>query len=625
MASKAPGKPGPSGSPKLHSLGRLNKNLCPENRMRYRRVFLPEKPETVQSVAVFFVVTSLLAAAVNGLGSTGLAYTWGLRIIALTLVALGILELPLGTKGWLIDGLQKIRAIWHEQNFWGKLAISLVGLTTLGLCLSALGPPTDADSLDYHLGVPLDILRHHGAYPRPDWFHARLAGLGESLNMLGLAGGTDIFGATLQFAALVGILMSIVSIAKNNRDKIFLAMGVLACPVLVFLVPNQKPQMLPAGAITIAMILIALRFRSMDCTTLLLAFCCVFFAMACKYSFILSGIIVLAIGILAAYNNKIIIKAMGIAILGYLVFVFPLHLQNYLFYGDPISPFLERFRPGGDTALIIFANKLRAYSDSASNAFPFPINLMLPSSFGELSTILGIGPICIFLIVNNFKSFLYSKDYIVNRTLMIAICLTSIVILTLGQVGARFLLEPYFWIISMAAFSHWEAIKNILFYVMISQTLAMTIIVLFGALILFPGSLTASLRDKVMTVCANNYAPMRWIDSALPKDAILISDKLRSAALYPRPFVSRTIFFYDLSDPVALAKVRSILLAANVNTLITAIPISEKVAPLFDPILGQAIGGPKAFSDASRNPWKREDNFKLMVYKLNLDKERGTQ
>ena len=34
-ASKAPGRPGPSGSLKPHLLERLNKNLCPENRMRY--------------------------------------------------------------------------------------------------------------------------------------------------------------------------------------------------------------------------------------------------------------------------------------------------------------------------------------------------------------------------------------------------------------------------------------------------------------------------------------------------------------------------------------------------------------------------------------------------------------
>jgi hypothetical protein len=37
-ASKAPGRPGPSGSPKPHSLERLNKNLCPENRMRYTKI-----------------------------------------------------------------------------------------------------------------------------------------------------------------------------------------------------------------------------------------------------------------------------------------------------------------------------------------------------------------------------------------------------------------------------------------------------------------------------------------------------------------------------------------------------------------------------------------------------------
>ena len=45
----------------------------------------------------------------------------------------------------------------------------LVGVILVVLLLAALGPATDADSLDYHLGVPLDWLRNGGAYARPDW------------------------------------------------------------------------------------------------------------------------------------------------------------------------------------------------------------------------------------------------------------------------------------------------------------------------------------------------------------------------------------------------------------------------------------------------------------------------
>ena len=110
------------------------------------------------------------------------------------------------------------------------LTVSIVALT--GLFAAALGPAIDADSLDYHLAVPLDWLRHGGAYPRPDCSAARYVGLGESLNMLGLAAGTDGLGAAFQAAGLVVALIGGYGLCLDPRDRLFAVVLVVACPII---------------------------------------------------------------------------------------------------------------------------------------------------------------------------------------------------------------------------------------------------------------------------------------------------------------------------------------------------------------------------------------------------------
>jgi len=307
---------------------------------RLGRAFKLEPSQPLQGAVGFILGVSAVAAAVHFLALMGLAYLWPLRIMAWGLMACGLLELARLNPQRLSQLAGQLKVVFKEQSFWGRSALVLVGMTLLGLGLAALGPPTDVDSLDYHLGVPLDILRHHGAYPRFDWLHARLTGLGESLNLLGLAGGTDVLGACLQFAGMLAALAAIYPLAKTDLDRILLAMGVVGAPVMLFLVPNQKPQMLPIAATTVALVLIVRRFRAIDPATLVLAFWGVFFAIACKYTFILSGSVVVLVGLLAAYHAGLLGRALLVALGAYLILPLPVHLQNYLFYGDPISPFL---------------------------------------------------------------------------------------------------------------------------------------------------------------------------------------------------------------------------------------------------------------------------------------------
>ena len=567
----------------------------------------------IERAAVFILVIAMLAAAVNFLSLMGAAHCWLLRIIAWSLLGLGILQLGQVKREPLFRIFHQIKGGFQAQRPWGRAALGLLAVTGLALFLCALGPPTDADSLDYHLGVPLDILRQHGAYPRLDWFHTRLAGLGESLNMLGLAGGTDNLGAVLQFAGLVSVLIAVISLAATDPDRILVAMGVLGCPVLLFLIPNQKPQMLPAAATTVAIILLAQRFDSLDLKTLWLAFGCAVFAVACKYSFLWSGAVIVGVGLLAAHRAGRLGQALFIALAGYLILALPVHLQNFWFYGDPLSPFLERFRTAGDAAVIRFAAKLQAYSDSQGSLFPLPLNLFFPSSIGLIPTVLGMGPFLLFSTLGAMKV------SVVARILLLGAALTILLTLFFGQIGARFFFEPYLWIIGAAGLAAWRPLKYFSFKVMVGQTALMAVLAVFGAATLFPGALTPAWRDHLMAKTAHGYAITRWLNRTLPPDAVIVFHKIRASALMPRPFVSKDLIASsNLGNAIEVERILSIGKMYHADTLITSYPLSDEINRAFGFHLGNKITGPKKFHEASRNPWNRGEVVQFAAYRVHL-------
>ena len=85
---------------------------------------------------------------------------------------------------------QKIKLLLNANKFPNKLfknihELFLVVFIFIYFLLS-LGPITDADSLDYHLSVPIHII-NHGIFPKDiSWFHASQAGLGEISIIFGL-------------------------------------------------------------------------------------------------------------------------------------------------------------------------------------------------------------------------------------------------------------------------------------------------------------------------------------------------------------------------------------------------------------------------------------------------------
>jgi hypothetical protein len=101
-----------------------------------------------RSPAALIVVTGILGAVVNALAIVHLATLPVLRILTAAFIATGLFL----WKRHLKVG----QAFSLPKSFIDRAALCAIAATFFFLALASLGPVTDPDSLDYHIGVPLD-------------------------------------------------------------------------------------------------------------------------------------------------------------------------------------------------------------------------------------------------------------------------------------------------------------------------------------------------------------------------------------------------------------------------------------------------------------------------------------
>jgi hypothetical protein len=549
----------------------------------------------LDAAAAFVVVTALTAAAVHALALAQLSTVRTLRPVGWILAACGVWALIRHHARLVAAVRREIAELWALPRFDRAGAI-LAGLALVALALAALGPPTDADSLDYHLGVPLDWLRHGGAYPRPDWFTSRLVGLAESLNLLGVASGTDCLGAVLQLGGLVTAAMSLRAVAATARDRLVAWLLTVACPVVVFLVPNQKPQMLPVAAMTAALIVTVVRFSSFRASDAILAFTCAAFAAASKISYLLSVGIVVLVCLAAAWRSRRLGAVAGVGCAAFALILLPVLGRNTIFYGDPISPFLERFRHPADPALVNFAAYLRAaYGEhTLRNVLRLPWTIVAVTHPVEFTTALGIGALA-------FLAALRARG--TARILLSAALAGAAVALALGQLTPRSFLEAYFWAGAAMVAAPWGRAKRLIQRALIVQCALTALVAGVAAGRLFPGAWTWGTREAVMVRSSAGYAEALWLDRVLPAEAVVLG-QLRSFAVSPRRFaVSDQV----INDPAAVGDVRR--LAALVRALgVDTILLSRNDKQSFMDLTARCarpVSRPTEFPLAARNPFNK--------------------
>jgi hypothetical protein len=511
----------------------------------------------------------------------------------------------------LIEGLVRVRSlnrrlVWLAQSLrtntkteWLGFSIGSVTMLTLGF--TALGPVTDADSLAYHLGIPLDWLRFEGIPPQTDWVFARLAGFGESINLIGLASGTDCLGAVFQWLGGVLAITGLWSMARNARNQVLAILLVSSTPVVLFLIPNQKAQLLPAAATMIALLIVVKAKEQFVLKEVILVAACLAFAIGCKQSFLFSAVSVAAISIGVAYRSHRLLQTVLVGSAVFFTMLLPLLVQRYVTFGDPLSPVFETFKSTPDPTIVAFGEMLRNFvrPHSTSGVLGFLVGLVIPANFASFSTILGVGVFSILCLENRSSSV---------WLLTSASLFTSVLSVSLGSLEPRYLLEPYFWMAAavVSGGENWQ--KTVLSYTLYLQGFCVFGAALYGAITLFPGALSRNLRERTMVSQAAGYRESRWLDRVLPQSSVYATTS-RYAALAPRSFVVLEPQFWGVK---AKEKAVRLMSNANVDSLII---YGARKTPIF--ILGKECGTPIASSTfplVARNPWHAERTYKATIW-----------
>jgi hypothetical protein len=498
---------------------------------------------------------------------------------------------------------------------------NLFWLITVGLGLIALGPVTDADSLDYHVGVALALL-NTGTFPfSPEWFSSRLAGSGEVLIALGLSIGAEQFGSLLQysgFLAIVGIFrhgfltaeQSIPDPESQWRKIATLAM--VSSPVFLAWVASPKPMLLPVAMTTAALILTT-SLLSKDSQEIEFARPVSRFTLVCllvmaasvmKMNFLMSGAFIGAIALGNMIRCRLGVQALTIGLVGAaLIMAPPVFWKSTHYGGAPLTALLTPF-PGGWPGTEAFEAMLRGYRDTQ---VPFPLSLVIPAGLGTITTTLGFGLLipAIAFMANSARD----RDLV---TLIAAAAAVAVTGMILGQRNARFLLEPYLWLLIATITFRIPLKERLMVWISRAVSVQATLILVMigvGIATLTAGAITVDLREKTMGRHAYGYAIMKWADGQLPPDARLIVEP-RSIALAPRFAIANDWRGYVPADGVHVY-------SDIVTRLMPDFTLLQVAAGNLPRVSGcaEVFAGPYRTKVATRNPFNSGFEYDAWIIK----------
>ena len=516
------------------------------------------------------------------------------------------------------------------MEFWNYFRLqscfsNMLFFILFGMGLVAMGPATNADSLDYHLGVALSILNNGGMPNAPEWFLGRLAGNGEVLNALGLSVGAEQFGSLLQYVSLLGIVGMFLFVrgARNKLNYSFdrnilnlISLGTFSAPVLLFLTSSSKPQMWPIAMTTFAFVLlIHPSRRKLSYPDILFGYTLIsvliMTAMQAKFNYLLGGSVVGVLALIYMIQRRLFWVSTFISLATALLVLLPPAFWKMTIYNVNLVNALIQPLPGHLPGTDMMISHSQFNPDTLNNFFS-PLNILLPSHIGGFSATLGVG--CLLLL--GIKP---GKDKWVWTGISAAVIMI-IANFFLAPPAARMFLEPYFWLLFILLLK--PNVRLIYKYVwlkwiVLAQAVITIAAVCYGILFLFPGAISSNWRTQIMERSANGYNVMKWADSVLPKDAILLNFH-RSMALSPRDSVSSEwmtyVSFKDPSSSLYLERLKS----KKVSHVLVMGPINY-TTPLSN-CFGKVFAGPGLGHLASRNPFNKGDNYEAWILKFEVNR-----
>jgi hypothetical protein len=382
--------------------------------------------------------------------------------------------------------------------------------------LLAASPITDADSLDYHIGSAINILRYDSYVLFKEWFTQAQSGSGETLVAFGLYAGAEQYASLIQFSGLLsicGILLRTSSESKVFKSHFVLPLIILTCPVLLFLGSTAKPQLFFSASLLVALAII---YRNNNKQNSIIAYVLVniiiFFCMTGKFSFSLSGFLIWILATFRFASEKNILKLFFISTFVCLLVYFPYIYWKWMQYGGNfflyfLSPFPLHL-PGYSN----FLEHIRAPQGLGLN---FPYFLIVTNSLTRITETLGFSSLI----------FLYYVFHKKNRE-MYSIVIISVVYLILSNwyasPNARYFFDILLWLAFGLKYIKVQGNFNFLKIFYLSQVFTVILALLYSTYNLFPGSITQKQYFLVKNKYANDYAAVKWVIEEIGNENVVI-------------------------------------------------------------------------------------------------------
>jgi hypothetical protein len=213
-----------------------------------------------------------------------------------------------------------------------------------------------------------------------------------------------------------------------------------------------------------------------------------------------------------------------------------------------------------------------------------------------------------------------------TRQLLLAALVAFASAAALSQLKGRFFLDPYLWCAAAAAPVPWRPLKSLFFKALTAQAAVVAGVAVYLGMVLFPGVLTQTGRERVMTLMAPGYAQAKWLDAVLPPDAVML-EEFHYRTLLPRPFAVEDRFlradklpnYQFMAVPNWQQQLTEFVKEKQVTMLVTKYPIESPSYAWLATHYGTRLAGPATFRNAARSPFNRGGSTSWIVTQLNVD------
>jgi len=531
--------------------------------------------------------------------------------LAFALIVSGIFYLYLLIKK--TDILYLFKKLIYKNN---KFFFFYLCFFIIGYFLLSLGPTTNADSLDYHLYAPLHYLNFQTLPNQYSYFHGKLVGAGEIVNLIGLSVRAEQFSSLVQYSCLISIIGLITTSYKkkyksNLKDNLFLILCILSCPVIIFFLTSSKLQFFPVATNAFCFAIIFFCFDNLKKKDYL--YCFILFNLLIaiqieiKHSFILSSFILWTIFLYKTINKKFYFSFILISLICFLLVLLPNILWKIIQYRVDLIDLLRFNLPVNYPGYQQFFLSL-----SSCGYYCWPTWIFLPKNINEFSNSLGLSSLLFFIIIKHLEI----KDF---RYLLVIIIVFFSFGLSFGPSSPRFFIDPFIWLVLIVSY-YYRYIFNDKFFIFFKRIIIfysylIFLAVYFGVFTNSIGSINKYLRNKIMQNNANGYELFKWAGEHLPQDARLLSlhrsVSLSSVRTFPADFINY-INSSDQRIEIYLNEIKK----EKINFILLT---NESRNNIFSNCTGKLHSFKKDISaTATRNPFnKGKEKYDAYIYEFN--------